>query len=528
MSNVIDTTPEISRIDLLERAGDWLNPILIKEARQALKSRQFIITFLLMLIASWLISIFGTMMAGESLEYGSAGRGFFVFYYIVLALAIFAVVPYTAYRSLLSERDQTTLELLSITALTPRQLVWGKLGSSMMQVFIYYSAIAPFIAFTSMLQGFDLAMVAFALSVSLLITLCMTMLALTLAAVPQNKHMQGGTSLIVFGGLVWVVCIVIFGAAQLLMETIPFDEPGFWVGIGCFVALALSTFFLLTQIATAHLTFESDNRSTGIRIACSAQFVLYWAAVFITKLTLGRPPFSVPEVALIIACWPTGYCLFVGFFASTEPDYVSRRVRRGIPQNGLLRLLAIPYLPGGHRGFVYFLLHITSIPILIFLLFDSSWINWRWQNWQTQWLLTLFAYTLIYLGLGSAFGRLLRHLSSEVRPMHVRVLIVMFVLFGLLLPLFPAVFFSKEVEQQLRFLRVTNPFMMLDEMDNFTIYPVETLEKVVVWLAALLGILLNTPSMLIGAIEVLNPPAHRSSKLDNADHDRRAAGVSDL
>jgi hypothetical protein len=31
--------------DILERIGDRLNPILVKEARQSMKSRQFIVTF---------------------------------------------------------------------------------------------------------------------------------------------------------------------------------------------------------------------------------------------------------------------------------------------------------------------------------------------------------------------------------------------------------------------------------------------------------------------------------------------------
>lgn len=503
MSDAVETPLEPGKLDLFARAGDWLNPILIKEARQALKSRQFIVTFLLMLIASWLISVFGTLAAGDSLEFGSAGRGFFVFYYIVLALAIFAVVPYTAYRSLLSERDQTTLELLSITALTPRQLVWGKLGSSMMQVFIYYSAIAPFIAFTSMLQGFDLAMVAFSLTVSGLITLCMTMLALTLAAVPQTKHLQGGTSLVVFGGLVWVVCIVIFGAAELLMETIPFDEPEFWVSVGVFVAFLLSTFFLLTQIATSHLTFESDNRSTGIRIACSVQYVLFWVSIVAAEWMMRRSVLTYADAAPFLASWCAGYCTIVGFFTATESDYVSRRVRRNFPRNTFLRFLAIPYLPGGHRGLIYVLLHVTLIPVLLFTLFDAAAL---WNGWQGGWILTLLAYIVIYLGLGSAFGRFLRRVSSEVRPMHVRVLIVIGFLFGLILPLLPGLFMRRDFERTMTTLRVTNPFMLLDGMDGFATFPASTLELVLVWSTAALGVILNIPSMLAGTVEVLSQP----------------------
>ena len=40
---------------LLARIGDRLNPILVKEARQALKSRQFTVTFSLLLFGAWVL-----------------------------------------------------------------------------------------------------------------------------------------------------------------------------------------------------------------------------------------------------------------------------------------------------------------------------------------------------------------------------------------------------------------------------------------------------------------------------------------
>ena len=48
----------------LERAGERLNPILVKEARQALKSRQFLITFLLLLVCGWCWSLIGVAVMG--------------------------------------------------------------------------------------------------------------------------------------------------------------------------------------------------------------------------------------------------------------------------------------------------------------------------------------------------------------------------------------------------------------------------------------------------------------------------------
>ena len=504
------------KVDLLERAGDWLNPILIKETRQALKSRQFIVTFLLMLVASWLISVFGVLGAGESLEFGSAGRAFFVFYYDVLALAIFAVVPYTAYRGLLNERDQTTLEMLSITSLSPRQLIWGKLCSALVQVFIYYSAIAPFIAFTSMLQGFDFVMVAFVLLMSLLITLCLTMFALTIAAVPQNKSAQGGSTLLILGAMVFIVISILSSTPALLMAAIPFDEKEFWVVIGCQVVASLSFFFLFQQIAVAHLTFESDNRSTGIRLACSLQFVLYWLSFAVVIWFLGSARGSISaRDGVYFVTFAILHCAAIGFFAATEMDFVSRRVRRGIPNTTLLRLLSIPFLPGGHRGFAYVLLHLALVPLFSTTLFGIDLFGNSVAGWEGPWLRTLLLYVLAYLGLGTALGRVLRSMSAEVRPMHARVIILILFLFGLIIPYLPVMFGVKQNDlEHFTILRVTNPFELLNAVaGNGTFSPggisatpsVRT-EITLLTIAASLGLLFNLRPMVAGIREVMQQP----------------------
>ena len=48
----------------LVRLGDRLNPILVKETRQALKSRQFLITFVLLLFCAWGWSVLGIARIG--------------------------------------------------------------------------------------------------------------------------------------------------------------------------------------------------------------------------------------------------------------------------------------------------------------------------------------------------------------------------------------------------------------------------------------------------------------------------------
>src|SRR6267142_772617 len=137
----------------LERVADRFNPILVKECRQALKSRQFTITFALVLACCWLWSIYGLMMVGPGVRYstGSIGINMFAGFYAIMAFPLLVVVPHGAFRSLADERDDRTFELLSITALGPRQIIAGKLGSAVVQMLVYLSAITPCLAFTYLL-----------------------------------------------------------------------------------------------------------------------------------------------------------------------------------------------------------------------------------------------------------------------------------------------------------------------------------------------------------------------------------------
>src|ERR1700676_1105671 len=117
----------------LERLGERLNPILVKECRQAVKSRQFSITFAGVLLCCWVWSIWGVASIGPSVRFGMGGEGLKLFsgYFVILAFPLLVVVPHGAFRSLSDERDDRTFELLAITTLSPRQIIAGKLGGAL-------------------------------------------------------------------------------------------------------------------------------------------------------------------------------------------------------------------------------------------------------------------------------------------------------------------------------------------------------------------------------------------------------------
>src|SRR4051812_16663131 len=140
---------------LLIAAGDWLNPILVKETRQAIKSFQFALTFLLVLVCCWLATIAGIVLTGPRIKVAAEGGNLLLWYYTILAFPLSIVVPYAAFRSLAAEREDNTYDLLSITTLKAHQIIAGKLGSAVVQMGVYFSAITPCLAFTYLLRGVD-------------------------------------------------------------------------------------------------------------------------------------------------------------------------------------------------------------------------------------------------------------------------------------------------------------------------------------------------------------------------------------
>jgi hypothetical protein len=139
----------------LASLADRMNPILVKETRQALKSRQFIVTFMVVLIACWIISVAGVAMVGPQVYYAAVGGDLLLAYYAALAFPLTLIVPYTAFRSLAAEQEENTYDLLSITTLSSSQIIIGKLYSACVQMGVYLCAVSPCIAFTFLLRGVD-------------------------------------------------------------------------------------------------------------------------------------------------------------------------------------------------------------------------------------------------------------------------------------------------------------------------------------------------------------------------------------
>lgn len=331
-------------------AGDMVNPILVKETRQALKSRQFVVTFSLLLFTAIAWTIAGTLLLMPQIYFLPSGPTLLTGYYLVLAVPMLLVVPLAAYRSLEGEIDDGTLELLSVTSLSPRQIVLGKLGSAALQMMMYFVALFPCVAYAYTLRGVDLPTLAILMGLLVVFGLTQTVVAVFFAPMARARSSQVSTLLVVMALLLGGE----FGAGTIAINLINYGNPlnaqetGFFI-----VAVALFTvsIAMVLLIATAaQLTPESENRSTSIRVMLMVhQLIIVGLAAYAPALDFDLALATVWFLAAhLIVTW-----IVCGSLMAAEASTMTPRIRRELPGTFLGRLFLIWFTPGPATGLVF-------------------------------------------------------------------------------------------------------------------------------------------------------------------------------
>ena len=343
---------------LLDRVGDRLNPILVKEARQAMKSRQFVVTFSLLLLCGWLWTVLFVVSGLPAILYAPVGPGVLAGYYAVLSIPLLIVVPYAAFRSLAGEWEDGTFELLSITTLSARQIVAGKLASAVLQMMVYYSALAPCIAFTYLLRGIDIITVAMLLAYSFAASVLLSSFGLMMATVTRVRHWQVLLSVVLVMALlvvtfVWDMAFITFLGEG---ETFPLDLPDFWIAHLCGLTFYIPAVLLLLFIAAGQITFASENRSTPIRILLLVpQALLVGWCIYLWRRVAH-------EFALyMLIFWAGAYWAVAGAILTGETAELSPRAQRRLPQSFLGRMFFTWFNPGSGTGYVFTILNLAAV-----------------------------------------------------------------------------------------------------------------------------------------------------------------------
>lgn len=338
-----------------DRVSRWLNPILIKEARQSLKSRQFSITFFLLLIASLFWMTIGVVTLSPDIYFVPSGTYMMGGYYFLLAIPMLAMVPLAAYRSLAAELEDGTFEMLSITQLSAVRIVTGKLGSAVLQMMIYFAVLVPCFAFCYLLRGVDLPMIATTVVFVFLGSLLLTTFGLLLSTIAATRATQMLTLLVLLATCFIAECsmaVFVFNAVFTQELVWDLESFAFTALFGCVV---LSFLVLFVKAAAARIAPVTENRSTPLRVIMFLQQLL-WVAVIVTFAFWDED-----DDVLMVGCLMLGaYWLLMGTLMLGESVDLSPRVLRTLPQSTLGRMFLLWFIPGPGTGYMFTLTTATA------------------------------------------------------------------------------------------------------------------------------------------------------------------------
>ncbi len=408
----------------LEAASERLNPILIKEVRQALRGPNFRRAYLCVIAIAGAFGVWQLLSGYNSGSWSNLGERLFIAQYWALAIGLCALLPIQAYQTLGTEREEHTLELLLLSGLSPGQIVNGKLISVLAQGLVVLSAFLPLIALAYLLRGIDLFAILALVPICILGSAIACSIAAFLSAnIEKRMPRVLGIGVVAFGGVG-----LTFGMAGLAREAaseigeIGRDPNALFAFLNTVVAAGCVTALFLAGARAGFAHAEEDGlrslrRVTAVSalIACAFALVaLAWPGLQ-GRVLLG----TLIGAAILLA--PSF------LFLMTDRERMGRHAAEGLRRG---RRGWLPMLPGGGLGV---LLYVCIALAFGAVLFAAVNLKSGIRSDDSSLVLTPLSYTLFYIGVPS--GLLAKYTGTPAGRLRVRVAVAIFTGGCILLPM---------------------------------------------------------------------------------------------
>ena len=339
-----------------------MNPIVVKELRQAMQGRfvmGVLVLFLLVSVSAMWLKIMS--IDPKSVDTG-AGRELFFFLWGALLFTCLLLIPgYTGIR-MMNECTDENADLMFITTLKPGAIIRGKFVSAVILAILIYSACMPFITLTYMLRGIDLVSIFLLLGFSMFMVLCGIGVLLFLACLPISKSTK---TLLIVGSLL-IMMVYVIQAHSIADNMLRFGFGGiistwqFWAPVLSLLAVTIMGMGLLYVLSVALITPPSANRALPIR--------LYITAICILSGLLARAWSLYVKDHTPMEYWAMGcvilLCLSI-LGGVSERDNLGPRVARTIPRRRFLRVPVFFFYSGGASGVIWALVVIAGVLMVL-------------------------------------------------------------------------------------------------------------------------------------------------------------------
>lgn len=328
-----------------------LNPIVIKELRQAVRS--WAVTGMLLLFLTVLFITSVGMLLNQSVQVEvnrQFGAQVFAAFLVILAISSMIFIPLYLGIRLAAERVASNTDLLYISTLTPGRIIRGKFLCGMYMAVLFFSACMPFMAFTNLLRGVDLPSVFIVLFFLFCVVCALNQVAIFIACLPLSRPFKVFVGLFGICWCVGAIFPVLFSAFAMMSSGVGamFGARYFWDTFFTTAGIVLAFVGLLHVLSIALISPPSANRALPIRIYVTVVWMLggLVAFVWMVKTSTNAP--------LLVWTFETLFVMSLALIAIvSNQDKLSQRVRHKIPARLALRLPAFLFFNGAAGGLIW-------------------------------------------------------------------------------------------------------------------------------------------------------------------------------
>jgi len=320
--------------------SDKLSPMLVKELRQGLRAKTFVIVFLALqgLLATVLLISVG---ASEVQEAGETVSKVIFFFF---SLAVLVVQPLRGVGALHNEIKGNTIDLMVLTRLGAWRIVLGKWVAIVSQSALLLTAIVPYLILRYFFGGMNLFAELLLMLLIFLGSAVFTAFTVGISAIGPIL-IRGLIPLAIAFGLVSGIFGIIFdnNDLQQLIDDLTFKRPGHAWGLLAFVLAGGYLGWISLGFGTSLIAPMAENHSSSRRLVALA-------AVLLTGVIAHAGDFRDEPVIMMLVF----FCVPAVMFSLTEPFQLLPPICRPFVRFGALGKLAGRVLyPGWPSGVLF-------------------------------------------------------------------------------------------------------------------------------------------------------------------------------
>ena len=318
------------------KIDDLLSPILVKELRQGMRARVFVVSFLLLQLFL-VVLVLGNVAAQDD---RSALTSQEYMFWVIVGFALLVLMPLRGLTTVSQEVKNHTMETIMLTKLTAWRVVFGKWSALFAQSLLFVSAVLPYVVLRYFIGGNDV--------VSdfewIFITLWLSGILIAVSIAVSSL----GNAVVRIILLVLVVITTATGAGNFSTRWSGYNNP--WEVISVLVIYGFFIPALLFELTASGIAPLSENHAIRRRLLALGLFGISWAlgCAFPGDFQLG---IIIPLIILVGVC-----C----YDLSEKPRLLPRMIQSQARRLGPGRVLGIFLLPGWPSALLFSLIVIPA------------------------------------------------------------------------------------------------------------------------------------------------------------------------